>query len=124
MRFGDFLVSEGRVTRDSVRLALAQQRRRRVPLGVLAVRAGMIDVAGVERVLGTQAGPDPWRLFGGVARDLGLLDAIQIDLLLSRQKECQPRIGDLLVEQGALTEGELPTLLAHHRRPRYRPPPA
>jgi ABC-type branched-subunit amino acid transport system substrate-binding protein len=58
-----------------------------------------------------------------VARDLGLLDAIQIDLLLSRQKECQPRIGDLLVEQGALTEGELPTLLAHHRRPRYRPDP-
>ena len=97
MRFGEFLVLEGVVSSDSVQLALAQQRRRRVPLGVLAVRAEMLDVAKVEKVLVCQARPPRWQLFGRVAKELGLLNRWQVDLLMSRQRETQPRLGELLV---------------------------
>ncbi len=102
---------------DAVQLALAQQRRRRVPVGVLAVRAKMLDVDSVDRILRHQVTTTGWTLFGRTARSLGLLDAAQVDVLLSRQRESQPRLGELLVEQGALTPDELPVLLARHRRP-------
>ncbi len=117
MRFGEYLVAEGRVTADAVQLALAQQRRRRVPLGVLAVRARMLQVDDVDTILRHQVTSTGWTLFGRAARALGLLDAVQVDLLLSRQRESQPRLGELLVEQGAIARDDLPLLLARHRRP-------
>jgi hypothetical protein len=116
MRFGEFLVSKGRLSPEHVGVALREQVRRRVPLGTLAVQTGVLDRAAVHRVLQAQSAGRPWRPFGEVAEDMGIVDRSQLERLLEEQRRRSPRLGGVLVEQRILDGGELDGLVAWHYR--------
>jgi hypothetical protein len=115
MRFGEFLIAEGRVTGDQVALSLAEQKRRQIPVGLLAMHAGLLTSSEVHRVLSTQSLRRTWRRFGDVAAGMGLLAGSEVDALLERQRRTRPRIGQVLVEQGALEPRLLAPLVERHR---------
>ncbi len=115
MRFGEFLIAEGRVSGDELGLALAEQRRRQIPLGLLAMHSGLLSSSEVHRVLRSQTHRRAWKRFGDMACEMGLLQPTEVDTLLSRQRRTRPRLGSLLVEQGALEPEELDDLTDRHR---------
>lgn len=104
MRFGEFLVSQGHLSTEQVATALIEQRRRTVPLGRVALQSGLMSQAAVHRVLRAQAQRRPWAPFGQVAQGLGLLDEPQVDELVAAQQRARPRLGQVLVEQHAISE--------------------
>ena len=116
MRFGEFLVSKGRLEPAHVGVALKEQGRRRVPLGTLALQVGALDRGAVHRVLRAQATARPWRAFGEVAEGLGLMDRPQIDRLLDEQRRRSPPLGRIFVEQHLIDGGDLDGLVAWHIR--------
>ena len=56
------------------------------------------------------------RRFGDIALEMGWLSEGQLDVLLAAQKKGRKLFGQILVEQGALTAEQLETELAAHRR--------
>ncbi len=114
MRFGEFLIAEGRVSGDQVGLALAEQRRRQIPLGLLAMHSGLLTSAEVHRVLRAQTHRRAWKRFGEVASEMGLLDDTAVETLLARQRRTRPRLGAILVEQGAIEPDDLTPLVDRH----------
>lgn len=99
---------------DQVGLALAEQRRRQIPLGLLAMHSGLLTSAEVHRVLRAQTHRRAWKRFGEVATEMGLLDSPASETLLDRQRRTRPRLGAILVEQGAVEPDELSTLVERH----------
>ncbi len=115
MRFGEFLMAEGHASGDQVGLALAEQRRRQIPLGLLAMHSGLLSSSEVHRVLRSQTHRRAWKRFGEVASEMGLLQATEIETLLARQGRTRPRLGSLLVEQGAIDPEDLDKFTNRHR---------
>ena len=56
------------------------------------------------------------RRFGDIALEMGWLSEGQLDVLLAAQKKGRKLFGQILVEQGVLTAEQLETELAAHRR--------
>ncbi|MCP4869582.1 MAG: hypothetical protein GY898_12780 [Proteobacteria bacterium] len=99
---------------DQVGLALAEQRRRQIPLGLLAMHSGLLTSAEVHHVLRAQTHRRAWKRFGEVATEMGLLDDSATESLLARQRRTRPRLGAILVEQGAVEPDDLSTLVDRH----------
>ncbi len=115
MRFGDFLVTEGQATQDEIARALAEQRRRQVPLGLLAIHGGVLQADDVHRLLKAQTLRRTWTRFGELAVQMRVLEEDQVDRLLQQQSGSRPRLGQVLVENGVLDEEQLTAqLLAFH----------
>lgn len=122
MRFGEYLVAEGRLNDEQLSRALTEQRRRQIPLGLLAIHSGALEAPQVHRVLRTQTNRRVWRRFGEVAQDLSLLDRPRVEQLLRQQAKSRPRLGEVLVDQGVLGQSELPALLdGFHATSLHRP---
>ncbi len=102
------------MSRDQIGLALAEQRRRQIPLGLLAMHSGLLTSAEVHRVLRSQTHRRAWKRFGAVASEMGLLDSNAIETLLARQQRTRPRLGAILVEQGAVEPDDLGELVECH----------
>lgn len=111
MRFGEYLVAEGRLEEEQLTRALAEQKRRQVPLGLLAIHSGLMAPDQVHRVLRTQSHRRMWRRFGDLAVDLDLLDPESLGVLLRKQAGSRPRLGELLTDEGYLDADELAGLL-------------
>lgn len=115
MRFGEFLIAEGRVNGDQIGLSLAEQKRRQIPIGLLAMHSGLLNSAEVHRVLRAQSHRRSWRRFGDVAQEMGLLTGGEVRTLLARQRRTRPRLGQILVEQGAISPRQLGPMVERHR---------
>ncbi len=115
MRFGEFLIAEGRVSGDQIGLSLAEQKRRQIPMGLLAMHSGLLSSAEVHRILRAQSHRRSWRRFGDVAGEMGLLTGTEVQGLLARQRRTRPRLGQILVEQGAISPRQLGPLVQRHR---------
>jgi hypothetical protein len=111
MRFGEYLVAQGRLNEEQLTRSLAEQKRRQVPFGLLAIHSGAMVPDQVQRVLRTQSSRRVWRRFGDLAVELGLLDAESMEALLRSQANSRPRLGELLVDQGLIAGRELAHLL-------------
>ncbi len=121
MRFGEYLVAEGRLREEQLTRALAEQKRRQVPLGLLAIHSGLMVPEQVHRVLRTQSHRRIWRRFGDLAVELDLLDAGSLQQLLRNQAGSCPRLGELLTDQGVLDGDELDGLLDRFHATRLSP---
>ena len=122
MRFGEYLVAEGRLEEEQLTRALAEQKRRQIPLGLLAIHSGLMVAEQVHRVLRTQSRRRTWWRFGDLAVDLDLLDDRSLQTLLRNQARSRPRLGELLTDEGVLEGEELEGLLdAFHATQLYRP---
>lgn len=121
MRFGEYLVAEGRLREEQLTRALAEQKRRQIPLGLLAIHSGLMRPERVHRVLRTQCRRRAWRRFGDLAVELDLIDSGALDVLLRKQAGSRPRLGELLVDESMVGAEELPGLLDDYHATQLTP---
>ncbi len=105
--YGDFLVQLGVVRQDQLAAALVEQTEGRLRLGELAVARGLLTADQVEQVRRCQRGPrfDHGDLrFGELAVALGFATVADMDALHAEQRAGWRRIGDILVQHGAVDD--------------------
>lgn len=96
---GQFLVSQGHVSRQELETALDFQEENNLPLGALALSKGLLSERQLLIVHAQQLNSED--RFGEVAVRRGFLTRHQLDELLREQKEARVLIGDALVRAGA-----------------------
>jgi hypothetical protein len=105
---GELLVLAGRITTEQLEGVLAQQKRTGEMIGQLLVRCGFTTQAEIDAVIEIQkaqtAGidlPTPLRL-GELLVAAGHISRQQLTAALGRQKETGQKLGEVLVESGAV----------------------
>lgn len=105
MRFGDYLVSRGKIGEKEILEAVAQQRSYHKVIGQLAIEMNMLGPRDVAHIRGIQR--DEGKKFGEIAINLNLLTPEQVDSLLKIQKADHQFLGKILITQGRMTPEEL-----------------
>jgi DNA-binding response OmpR family regulator len=105
MRFGEYLVSRGKIGEKEMLEAVAQQRSYHKVIGQLAIEMNMLGPRDVARIRGIQRSEG--KKFGEIAINLNLLTPEQVDALLKIQKADHQFLGKVLVTQGRMTPEEL-----------------
>ena len=119
-RLGDILVGAAAIDEQQLLRALLQQERTGESLGELLVRQGAISVAVREGALGFQrslSSPlrDRFRL-GRMLVESSIVDAVTLEAAIRRQRGTRVKLGDALLEMGAVTQEILQTFLLRQRR--------
>jgi hypothetical protein len=119
-RLGDILVGAAAIDEQQLLRALLQQERTGESLGELLVRQGAISVAVREGALGFQrslSSPlrDRFRL-GRMLLESSVVDAVTLEAAIRRQRGARVKLGDALLEMGAITQELLQTFLLRQRR--------
>ena len=119
-RLGDILVGAAAIDEQQLLRALLQQERTGESLGELLVRQGAISVAVREGALGFQrslSSPlrDRFRL-GRMLVESSVVDAVTLEAAIRRQRGARVKLGDALLEMGAITQDLLQTFLLRQRR--------
>jgi hypothetical protein len=115
MQFGVYLVRQDIISAQDLVAAIDEQQQQRTPLGQLAIELGKLSARDVFRVLRYQADFAQGQ-FGEAAIELQLLEEADVAELLYHQSNRLPSIGEILVEQGAITQRQLEQELAAFRR--------
>lgn len=110
--FGHFLYYSGLANWRTVARVLTWQRTERPRLGELGLRHRLLKHEDIALILRRRRPPLP---FGQTARNLGLLDEEQLQLLLIRQHRLQKKFGTILLEKKLLKDYELEELLQRFR---------
>lgn len=103
--FGQFLVEQGLITKEAHEKALSIQKKNRL-LGEIGVEKNLLREDEIPTVLEYQK-THPGILFGEAAVSLGLINSSQLKYLLDIRTRRKIRIGDILLESGAIEEEEL-----------------
>ena len=108
MLFGEYLVKKGLVDEETLVIALDQQRQQNSPLGQIALKTGLINKKELFKILTEQRKPDSKeKSFGLIALELEILTTEQVDGLVASQSESNFLLGEILVEDGALSKNQL-----------------
>lgn len=110
---GQFLVSQGHVTRAQLEAALDFQEANNLPLGALALSKGLLSERQLLIVHAQHLNSE--ERFGEVAVRRGFLTRHQLDELLREQKEARVLIGDALVRDGAIDRETLAVAVEQYR---------
>ncbi len=106
--FGEFLMDKGLVDVETLVIALDQQRQHNSPLGQVALKNGLINKKDLYNILTEQRKPESRdKSFGLIALELDILTIEQVDALVARQSETNLLLGEILVEEGALSKNQL-----------------
>ena len=111
-------LENGWATVDQLRGAIAVCRSRRPRIGELAVHEGKLSVSQVFRVLEHEA--TSGGLFGENAVKLGYLSPADLYQLLQEQAANTPKVWEVLLENGVLTEHQMAELKARVGSPLLR----
>lgn len=112
LQLGRFLYYRGVISFQTLINALTWQRKCFRPLGRLAHEAGWLSVADIATIVGAKK---PGK-FGEKAVGLGLLNPIQLSVLLLRQRSDRRRIGDYFVDHGRVSRKDIERLVAEMQR--------
>lgn len=115
MRFGLYLVEEGRITAEQLVAALEAQLSMTPPLGQVALEEGKISVRDLFGVLRVQSDV-PHDRFGDVAVELGLLSRGDLAELLMLQSDRQQSLSQILIEQSVLSSEDMEMTLEAFRQ--------
>jgi len=111
--FGQYLLDQGAVTTELLLKAVELQDSVNLKFGATAQALNLVTESDVKRIHNAQRVEDA--LFGDMALKLGILNEEQIGQVLKHQQRSHLRIGEALVQVGALTAGDLPRLLEQFR---------
>lgn len=114
--FGEFLVSQGAISRTNLESAVQVQRENRLLLGELALQKGYISNQRLTELLNLQASEQ--KKFGTIAVEKGALKEEQLHELLEIQSQNHLYLGDALVRNGTLDPAELGRYLDLYREER------
>lgn len=103
--FGQFLIESGVVDLTCLHSALELMDRENLTVGDLAVQAGFASKIECRRVNDEQRRLD--RPFGELAREMGILNSIELEEILQNQYETRIHVGDALVRLGQLSRDQL-----------------
>jgi hypothetical protein len=106
--FGQYLIEMAEVDPESLRSSLDLMERENLTLGEHAVQAGFASESDCRRVNGEQRRLD--RPFGELAREMGILNSIELEELLQSQIETRINVGGALVQLGHLSLDRLAEL--------------
>lgn len=106
MLFGEFLIKRGVATESQILKALDDQKKKRLPIGTVAVTEKFLSIKDVYVILNKQF-EDPEKKFGEVAVELGLLTGEELQTILELQFEKNPNVGEILIEHGVLDRDRL-----------------
>lgn len=119
LRFGQYLVCRGLITREELIKSLVWQGRMRPAFGRVACNLGYLGEEDPAYLLLARL---PGELFGDAALRLGFMDNYQRLVVLGCQRRYQAEIGRYFLDCGLLEPGGLEEALAAHRRHNLRYP--
>ena len=99
--FGNYLLHQQLVSPEHLSEVLQSMKTTRLKLGVLAINAGLMTAAQVERAHDEQQRVD--KRIGDVMVDLGFLTKNQVETLLKTQPAGHLLLGQTLVDNGYMT---------------------
>jgi CheY-specific phosphatase CheX len=103
--FGQFLVENGYIPRETLLEAIALQESQNKSIGEIVLELGFMSLADIDKVNLAQRNVD--MRFGDLAIQMGLLSEESLQRALSRQKETHLYIGEAIVRVGGIKEEEL-----------------
>ncbi len=113
--FGDFLVKQKIISSQQLQKALDEQKIGGKTFGEVAISLGLLTSGQVEQVLEKQKKLVNNVKFGMAARIMDFLTVDQIKTILEAQGKIKPKLGEILIKQGAITEEKLKkSLLKFH----------
>lgn len=112
--FGNYLLEKKILKPEELRLVLEEQKSAKVKLGILAIDAGYMNAAQVERIHKLQTAKD--RRFGELAVEEGLMTENQLNELLHTQKKSNVLLGQVLIEKGFFTFEKYEEVLLQYKQ--------
>jgi len=107
MWFSSYLREKGVISGDQFADAVREQLSRRPILGKLAIQKRKLSIKQSFQVFGAQADALDEKPFGRRAVELGFLNEAELSELLMEQEDSVPKLGEILVEMGALTSSRM-----------------
>ncbi len=111
--FGQYLLNQGAIDRETLSKLLDISKKTRVKLGVLAINSGLMTVDNVNKVSQLQQQTD--MKFGEIAISEGLLTDPELDILLSVQDSEHLKLSQTLIDQGAMSLEEVEKYLSSYK---------
>jgi len=120
MHFGLHLKKVGLISAEQLVAALEVQQHTLVPIGQLALEAGILSARDIFDILQAQ-NEAPNERFGDLAIEMGLMKRDDLMRLLMIQSDRKRPIAEILIAQGSITQAEVERELASFRRAKSRP---
>jgi hypothetical protein len=105
MHFGSFLVKKGVATPEHIIEALDCQMKKQKAVGKIALQYRLLEMKHMFNILNRQVDTD--LKFCDIALALGYLTREQVDFILAIQMAKRPKIGQILVENGVISQQQL-----------------
>ncbi|MBD3346227.1 MAG: type II/IV secretion system protein [Chitinivibrionales bacterium] len=106
-KIGEILLSQGLITHEQLLKGLEEHRKTGVSLGTILVKLGFIGEDDLSSVLGRQIQLEQKKRIGEVLIDQGLITQDQLSTSLQEQKHSGLLLGKCLVKLGFITEEKL-----------------
>ncbi len=114
MKFGEFLVKKGLITRAELDIALNLTQVKFI-FGVLSVREKYLDMDALADLLEEQRTIEPHKKIGEIAVSKGLMSEEQVEKILAIQRESRGFLGEVFASMGVIDNGELEKQLEAYR---------
>ena len=111
-KLGEILIAQGMITNEQLLEALQVHKRTGVSLGTVLVNLGYITEDDLTSVLGVQIQLDQRKRIGELLIDQGLITEEQLKLGIEEQKKTKLLLGRCLVNLGFISESKLVVILA------------
>ncbi len=114
MKFGEFLVKNGLITRAELDIAI-NLAEVKFYFGVLSVREKYLDMDALTNVLEEQRAIKPHKKIGQIAVSKGLMSKEQVEKILAIQRESGEFLGEILIDMGVIDSEKLQKQLQAYR---------
>ena len=111
-KLGEILVAQGLITQEQLLISLKEHKNTGVSLGTILVQFGFVSEDDLNGVLGQQIQIDQKKRIGEVLIDQGLITEPQLMAGLDEQKRSGLQLGKCLVQLGFITDGKLLDVLS------------
>ena len=107
--FGNYLLSNGYVTKEQLFSAMRREATQHMKLGTLAMHAGLMTASQVDETVIQQTHQD--RKFGELAVELGYMTDEQVLSLLKQQNPAYLSLGQVLLDDGVITNADFEKIM-------------
>lgn len=111
-KLGEILISQGLITEEQLLIALKEHKRTGISIGTVLVKLGFISDDDLSSVLGQQIHLDQKKRIGEVLLEQGLLTEEQLQAGLEEQRKTGLQLGKCLVNLGFISENKLVDVLS------------
>ena len=111
--FGNYLLTNGYVTKEQLFSAMKRESNQRMKLGTLAMHSGYMTASQIDEIVIRQTHED--RKFGDLAIELCYLTQKQLYELLALQTPAFLSLGQALLDDGVLNNTEFEKIISDYR---------